>query len=110
MALSSLKNYFKRFLRNIKGDIIREDTALHFYKTSNMVFKLNHVVVEEIKYYCRKRGYTPDRICFVSYFDMEEVLPHDIISESENKIFILKNQGKIVVFVFLGSFRERHAH
>jgi len=102
------QKYIKRLLENTKGKIIHQNTGLCCLKTSDIVFKTNHILIEEIKDYCRSRGHIPDKICFVSYFDAEEVLPYDICLNSDSKIIIFQEENKVITLVFMGSFREKY--
>ena len=102
-----LEKYFnrnKKFL--FSENIIHEMNGVVLYKTNNALFDFHGIVIDDIINYCKGLGYKPDKILFVSSYDIEinDAPKLNMKMEADSKIKIIKENNKIIASVCIGEW------
>ena len=102
-----LAKYFKRNRESLLShNIVHEMNGVVLVNTSIAIFNFNGTMIDEVIAYCTKQGYPPDKIIFISSYDIEVVdAPNmNMKMEGDSSISIIKEDGKIVVRVCIGEW------
>ena len=76
-------------------NIIHEMNGVVLYNTNNAIFDFYGLMIDEVIAYCKKQGCKPDKIVFVSSYDIEieDAEKMRIDMEAESKISIVDEGG-----------------
>ena len=103
--MKSYKDMIKEYLDSINDDlssknIIHEMNGSVLYKTNNAIFGFYGLMIDEVMAYCSEQGYRPDKIVFVSFYDINfgdinscKVGNTRLNMKSDSKISIIEEDG-----------------
>lgn len=105
--LSLLKKYSNRNRKYFSSkNVLHEMNGVVLFKTSNAIFDFNGIVIDEIIDYCKGIGYKPDKIVFVTSYDIDvEDAPNlKMKMNSDSKIRIIEENGQIIALLCIGEW------
>lgn len=100
------------------NDVVHEMNGMVLCDTSDGLFNLSGVMIDDVVKYCKSHGYSIDKIVFLTSYDIEfsnngrcvEKLNNNTLRttkkntmKSNSKISIIKEDGKVIARVFMGS-------
>ena len=100
------------------NNIVHEMNGIVLCDTSDGLFDLSGVMIDDVTKYCKSHGYIIDKIIFLTSYDIEfsnngryvERLNNNTLRKiqkntmkSNSKISIIEEDGKIIARVFMGS-------
>lgn len=100
------------------NDVVHEMNGMVLCDTSDGLFNLSGVMIDDVIKYCKSHGYIVDKIVFLTSYDIEfsnngrcvEKLNNNTLRttkkntmKSNSKISIIKEDGKVIARVFMGS-------
>jgi len=102
-----LNKYFRRNEKYLLSDnILYEMNGVVLMKTNHAIFDFHGLVVDDIIAYCAAQGHKPDRIIFVSSYDIEieDAPTMNMKMHADSKISIIEEDGKIIARVCIGEW------
>lgn len=96
-------------------NIIHEMNGVVLYKTNNAIFDFFGLMIDEVIAYCSEQGCKPDKIVFVSSYDIEveDAEKMRVEMEAESKISVVEEDGLLIARVCICeriSIRENHGY
>jgi hypothetical protein len=102
----TFRNIIKKYLnRNedtlFSDDVVHEMNGVVLQKTNNAIFDFYGLMIDEVIAYCKEQGYKPDKIVFVSSYDIEveDAEKMRLEMEADSKISVVKEEGLIIARV-----------
>ena len=115
---------FREIIRKYLGkneDTLFSDNTVHemngvvLYKTNNAIFDFYGLMIDEVIAYCKEQGCKPDKIVFVSSYDIEvedaEIMRAEM--EADSKISVVEEDGLLIARVCICervAIRENHGY
>lgn len=98
--MKTFREIVRKYLRRnedtlFSDNIIHEMNGVVLYKTNIAIFDFYGIMIDDVRAYCEEQGCKPDKIVFVSSYDIE-VEDADNIRidmEAESKISIVEEDG-----------------
>ena len=100
-----LKKYFWRNEKYLLSDnILYGMNGVVLMKTNHAIFDFHGLVVDDIIAYCATQGHKPDRIIFVSSYDIEveDAPTMNMKMHADSKISIVEEDNQIIARVCIG--------
>ena len=98
--MKSFREIVRKYLgRNedtlFSDNIIYEMNGVVLYKTNNAIFDFYGTMIDEVIAYCSEQGCKPDKIVFVSSYDIEveDAEKMRIDMEADSKISVVEEDG-----------------
>ena len=106
--LKLLKKHFKRNKKYFScKNILHKMNGIVLLKTSDALFALNGVFIDEVVEYCKKQGYEVEKVVFISSYDADlKKVTKRIRTKSSSDIYIIEEEGKYVAVFVIGSYLE----
>ena len=108
MIRKLVQKYLDRNKRSLDSEnILYEMDAIVLTETNDAGFKIRGIMTAEVEQYCWDLGYQIDKIVFLTAFDTDTKRDRKGSKmDSDAKIIIVEEEGKIIAQVFLGSWIE----
>jgi len=76
-------------------NIVHEMNGVVLQKTNNAIFNFQGTMIDEVMGYCVEQGCKPDKIIFVSSYDIEieDAIEIRVQMDADSKISIVKENG-----------------
>ena len=97
-----VRKYLSRNEDTLFSDnIIHEMNGVVLYKTSNAIFDFYGLMIDEVIDYCSEQGCKPDKIVFVSSYDIEveNAEKMRMNMEADSKISVVEEDGLLIARV-----------
>jgi len=97
-----VKKYLNRNEETLFSDnIVHEMNGVVLYKTNVAIFDFFGLMIDEVTLYCRKQGIKPDKIVFVSSYDIEveDAARIRLDMEADSNISVIKEDGLLIARV-----------
>ena len=117
-------NTFREIIRKYLGrnedtlfsdNIIHEMNGVVLYRTNNAIFDFYGLMIDEVVSYCLEQGCKPDKIVFVSSYDIEveDAEKMRVEMDAESKISVVEEDGLKIARVCICervAIRENHGY
>lgn len=98
--MKSFKDIVKKYF-NRNEDVLYSENIIHdmngvvLYKTNVAIFHFYGLMIDEVTAYCKEQGCKPDKIVFVSSYDIEveNAINMKLNMEADSKISIVEEDG-----------------
>lgn len=98
--IQTYRDIIRKYLNNnedalFSDNVIYEMNGVVLYKTNNAIFDFYGIMVDEVITYCSEHGCKPDKIVFVSSYDIEveDAENMNIKMEADSKISVVEENG-----------------
>ena len=111
-----VRKYLNRNEDTLFSDnIIHEMNGVVLYKTNIAIFNFFGLMIDEVTLYCKEQGIKPDKIVFVSSYDIEVENVQNMRAqmEADSKISVIEEGGLIVARVCICeqiAIKENHGY
>ena len=98
--MKSFREIIRKYL-NRNEDTLFSDNTIHemngvvLYKTNVAIFNFYGLMIDEVMSYCQEQGCKPDKIVFVSSYDIEveDAIRMRAEMEADSKISVVEEDG-----------------
>ena len=114
--INIIKKYFKKNKRYLfSKNVVHEMNGVVLNGTCHAAFDFYGIMIDDVIDYCKRQGYCPDKIIFLSSYDIELEGGSKLTMQmrADSKISIIEEDGMIIARVCVGesvSIRNKHGY
>ncbi len=98
--IQTYRDIIKKYLNNnedalFSDNVIHEMNGVVLYKTNVAIFDFYGIMIDEVITYCAEHGCKPDKIVFISSYDIEveDAANMKVKMEADSKISVVEENG-----------------